>query len=531
MMKTRILSFILVLALLLSCLPGVTPRVLAAGGFLSSGESSVAKLTPPEIRALLANNPTTTPSDVFEQAPSCSAPYAPGKLTSAARNQVVNRLNALRQIAGLPGVACDETLCEEAQYGAVLLGASEFSHQPSKPADMSQDFYEKGYAATSSSNIYAGLALGSTPDGFMADSDSSNISRVGHRRWQLNPRMGKVGFGYAYAPESAYRFYTAEKVFDRSRTPGDYDMIAWPASGWFPADWMSGWNDTAWSVSLNPNKYTIPAANQLKVTMTRSEDGKTWTFSQAACAGNSFSGSQFYVSQNSNSYIGEGDCIIFRPENGMQYRGTYTVRISGLRDSSGNSAEIAYQVRFFDLEPEKFSDVSASAWYAEAVGWAVDCGVTSGTGGGKFSPKNTCTRAQVVTFLWNAAGKPEPSSANNPFSDVKSGKYYTKAVLWAVEKGITKGLSDTKFGVNEACTRGQVVTFLWRFAGEPAPKTSQSPFTDLKPGASYYKAALWAVEQGITKGTTASTFNPARACDRATIVTFLFRFLGWGAGS
>ena len=525
-MKTRILSLLLILALLLSALPGGASAAVAArqNGLLRSGEAAQTKLTPPEIRELLNQNPSTTPSAVFDKEPSFSAPYAIGKVKTAVLQRTVNRLNALRALAGLPGVSLDSTLSEQAQYGAVLLASSNFSHYPDKPADMDDSFYEKGCAATSTSNIYAGRLLCSTPDGFMADSDSSNIARVGHRRWQLNPRMGKIGFGYAVNNNSAYGRYTDEKVFDMSRTPGDYDMIAWPASGWFPADLVNG--NVAWSVSVNPRKYTVGSAGQIQVTMTRSEDGKTWTFSEAVCGGNEYSGTHFHLNTSGQ---GEGDCIIFRPESGTAYKGTYTVRITGLTDkSSGKAAEIRYQVRFFDLEPGTFTDVSDTAWYAEAVSWAVDCCITSGTGGGKFSPKQACTREQVVTFLWNAAGKPEPASTQNPFSDVKTGKYYTKAVLWAVEQGITKGVSETKFGVGSPCTRGQVVTFLWRYAGEPKPAGTTSSFTDLKPGASYYQAALWAVEQGITKGTSQTTFSPETTCDRATIVTFLYRFLGWG---
>ena len=111
----------------------------------------------------------------------------------------------------------------------------------------------------------------------------------------------------------------------------------------------------------------------------------------------------------------------------------------------------------------------------------------------------------------------------HPFTDVKPGAYYEKAVLWALEAGITQGTSDTTFGTNKGCTRGQVVTFLWRAEGCPEPQSAENPFTDLKPDASYYTAVLWAVEQGITNGATPTTFNPGKTCTRGQIVTFLFR--------
>ena len=172
-----------------------------------------------------------------------------------------------------------------------------------------------------------------------------------------------------------------------------------------------------------------------------------------------------------------------------------------------------------------FVDVKKGAFYYDPVQWAVSQNpqITNGTDATHFSPDATCTRAQVVTFLWRAAGEPEPSVSKNPFADVKAGAYYYKAVLWAVEKGITKGTSETAFSPDLGCTRGQVVTFLHRFENSPAPGNSKNPFTDTKKGAFYYDAVLWAVEKGITKGTSATTFSPDQTCTRAQIVTFLYR--------
>ena len=172
---------------------------------------------------------------------------------------------------------------------------------------------------------------------------------------------------------------------------------------------------------------------------------------------------------------------------------------------------------------EIFTDVPADAYYEPAVTWAVRNGVTSGTSATTFSPEDGCTRGQVVTFLWRAAGSPEPSSSKNPFSDVKDGEYYYKAVLWAVEKGITKGTSATKFSPDETCTRGQIVTFLYRSEGSPAPTSSANPFGDVKDGDYFKDAVLWAVSKGITKGTDATHFSPSDTCTRGQVVTFLYR--------
>ena len=161
-------------------------------------------------------------------------------------------------------------------------------------------------------------------------------------------------------------------------------------------------------------------------------------------------------------------------------------------------------------------------WAHDAIDWAVVHGVTSGTSPTKFSPNAGCTRAQVVTFLWRAAGCPAPTGEENPFTDV-SGGYYYDAVLWAVEEGITSGTSATKFSPNATCTRGQIVTFLWRSEHMPEPAAAANPFTDVKPGAYYEKAVLWAAETGVTAGTTATTFAPDATCTRAQVVTFLYR--------
>ena len=169
-----------------------------------------------------------------------------------------------------------------------------------------------------------------------------------------------------------------------------------------------------------------------------------------------------------------------------------------------------------------FADVSASAYYADAVAWAVEKGVTNGTGAAAFSPNTVCTRAQMVTFLWRAAGSPAPKSAVNPFTDVKDNAYYHDAVLWAVEQGITNGTTETTFSPDKTVTRAQTVTFLWRQAGAPAA-SGVNPFTDVAANAYYAGATTWAVEQGITNGTTATTFAPALGCTRAQIVTMLYR--------
>ena len=171
-----------------------------------------------------------------------------------------------------------------------------------------------------------------------------------------------------------------------------------------------------------------------------------------------------------------------------------------------------------------FVDVPEGSYYEEAVNWAVEKGITTGTDATHFSPNGICTRAQAVTFLWRAAGSPAAKSAVMPFTDVKAGSYYYDAVLWAVENGITKGTSDTMFTPDATCSRAQIVTFLWRSQKSPAAGTA-NPFTDVKASAYYADAVLWAVKEDVTKGTTNTTFSPDANCTRAQIVTFIWRAL------
>ena len=170
-----------------------------------------------------------------------------------------------------------------------------------------------------------------------------------------------------------------------------------------------------------------------------------------------------------------------------------------------------------------FIDVKSSDYFFEPVLWASYKGVTSGITEERFGPGESCTRGQVVTFLWRAAGQPEPKSDNNPFQDVKKSAFYYKAVLWAVENGITSGTSATSFSPNSPCTRGQVVTFLHRAAGQPEPENGTNSFSDVKSSGFYYDAVLWAVENGITTGTGNGKFSPSQTCTRGQVVTFLYR--------
>ena len=169
-----------------------------------------------------------------------------------------------------------------------------------------------------------------------------------------------------------------------------------------------------------------------------------------------------------------------------------------------------------------FIDVAPGAWFADAVEWAVSNGITNGIDSEHFGPEEVCTRGQALTFLWRAMGKPQGVFEYTPFDDVPPGAYYADAVAWAYSEGIAAGIDDRHFAPDDPCTRGQIVTFMWRTAGKPKA-TISNPFVDV-PGDSYYlDPILWAVQEGITMGIDSEHFAPNDSCSRAQMVTFLHR--------
>lgn len=223
------------------------------------------------------------------------------------------------------------------------------------------------------------------------------------------------------------------------------------------------------------------------------------------------------------------------PATGTEYKETWSgnfswnLNSSGLTDPDGyadmSAAEILADL-FGDAETQPsqkgFNDVKSGDYFHDAVNWAVEKGITTGTSATTFSPNASCTRAQIVTFLWRASGSPEPKTASNPFTDVAANAYYCKAVLWAVENGITTGTSATTFSPDAPCTRAQGVTFLWRANGSKAASAAAS-FTDVASDAYYAPAVAWAAEQNVTGGVGNGLFSPNTTCTRAQNVSMLYR--------
>ncbi len=221
------------------------------------------------------------------------------------------------------------------------------------------------------------------------------------------------------------------------------------------------------------------------------------------------------------------------PDTGYDYDDRFDVVVM---DSGGNripclgnlfmmpESDVTVKVNFSRMDDatdgNPFTDVNDGDYFKDAVLWAVENGVTSGTGKTTFSPDGVCTRAQAVTFLWRANGSPMVTGSS-PFVDVKSDDYYQQAVQWAVQQGITKGTSETTFSPEEYCSRAHIVTFLHRATGSPT--ASGALFSDVSAADYFADAVRWAVSKGITQGTTATTFSPNADCTRAQIVTFIYR--------
>ena len=266
---------------------------------------------------------------------------------------------------------------------------------------------------------------------------------------------------------------------------------------------------TSGSSSSGTTRYTVSVEDTdngtVKVSPTRASKGSTVTITVTPDEG--YELDKLVVTDKNSDTVkltdkGDGKYTFTMPRSAVTVEATF--------------AEIG-------TEPETpvFTDVPTSAYYYDAVLWAVENGVTEGTSATTFSPDMSCTRAQMVTFLWRAAGSPEPVTTTNPFTDVNSGVYYYDAVLWAVEQGITSGTSATTFAPDATCTRAQTVTFLYRAAGSPA--VSGGSFADVSADAYYADAVAWAVSEGVTVGTSDTTFSPDMNCTRAQIVTFMYR--------
>ena len=304
-------------------------------------------------------------------------------------------------------------------------------------------------------------------------------------------------------------------------------LTATPKSGYT----FKQWQVITGGVTIKDNKFTMPDENvEIKAIFAKNATPPPATTEYSVKV--STDGNGTAMADKTSAAAGTVVTLTATPKSGYHFKqwqvvtGGVTIKDNKFTMPAGNVEVKAIFEKNATPPPaptvNPFVDVPSGVYYEEAVLWAVDKGITKGTDTTHFSPNGICTRAQAVTFLWRAAGSPAAKSGAMPFTDVKAGSYYETAVLWAVENGITKGTTATTFSPEQNCSRAQIVTFLWRSEKSPAAGTV-NPFTDVKASAYYADAVLWAVKEDVTKGTTATTFSPNDNCTRAQIVTFLYR--------
>ena len=289
-----------------------------------------------------------------------------------------------------------------------------------------------------------------------------------------------------------------------------------------PADpTKSGYTFAGWTPEIPA---TMPAENLTVTAHWRYNGGGGSSYSYYTIKATAGTGGSISPSGNVSVREGRDQTFTITPDKGYAVA---NVKIDGrsigaVKSYTFENVKRAHTIEVSFTRANEFIDVPADSYYYDAVLWAVENGITTGASASRFDPNGICTRAQAVTFLWRIAGSPAPRLRTMPFTDVPAGSYYYDAVLWAVENGITEGTSDTTFSPNMTCTRAQIVAFLWRSEKSPAAG-SRNPFADVKSTAYYADAVLWAVKEDITKGSTNTTFSPDADCTRAQIVTFLWR--------
>ena len=304
-------------------------------------------------------------------------------------------------------------------------------------------------------------------------------------------------------------------------------LSATPKSGYH----FKQWQVDKGGVTIEDNKFTMPAGNvEIKAIFEKNATPPPATTEYSVTV--STDGNGTAMADKTSAAAGTVVTLTATPKSGYHFKqwqvvsGNVTIKDNKFTMPAGNVEVKAIFEKDATPPPaptvNPFVDVPAGSFYYDAVLWAVEKGVTTGTSATTFEPDGSCTRAQAVTFLWRVAGCPAPKSTAMPFTDVKAGSFYYDAVLWAVENGITKGTSETTFEPEGICTRAQIVTLIWRAQKSPAAGTD-NPFNDVKAGSFYETAVLWAVKAGVTKGTSAVTFEPEGICTRAQIVTLIWR--------
>ena len=468
-------------------------------------------------------------SDSYEITPNPTGGVA-GKLSASTLQGALNALNCVRYTAGIPEVSLNETYTDLCQHAADLNYLNqEMSHSPARPAGVSDDFYEKGYKGASESNIAYGFSkmgsriiwtqpvINAVLDGWIADTDSSNVAYLGHRRWCLDPIMKETGFGSDQGYSAMYSFDS----YSREDEDNPYQYILWPAKV-TPISLFK--QPSAWSICLNDDVYDI--WNSTNVTVTMKTKGKTITLDESDTR---YPGEFFKLSGKS---YGQMACISFYPNLTFSAGDTAEVSVTGLKDVEGYDAPINYTVRFVEMEDIPFKDVKSRDWFYPYVKYAYDNELMSGIGATTFAPMKTVSRAMVVQVLYAASGKNPIDTDSSVFTDLTE-NWYREAVLWADANGIAHGKGNGIFDPNGNVTRQELAVMLYQFAKFENKDTEESAdlssFTDADSVADWAEPALkWANAEGLMKGRGSKNGNliapkdPATRAEYATMMKAIF---------
>ncbi|BBH23949.1 hypothetical protein Back11_52940 [Paenibacillus baekrokdamisoli] len=476
--------------------------------------------------------------NIYEEQPSLQAPYKAGKLKKEYILDGIKAVNFIRYLAGLPDdVKPDWSLELQEQTGALVNAVNQkLTHTPSKPADMDEAQYKLGYAGTSSSNLYAGdPTLYSNVLGYMSDSDTSNIDRVGHRRWIINPTMKQTMFGFVYSKtENDYMYpYAALHAFNRERPKDEvsYSYVSWPAAGYFPSEVFAP--QDAWSVSLNPDKYDKTRVEEIHVTLTRVSDNKSWSFDKT---NTDKKGRYFNVETGG---YGIPFCIIFRPDalEAINSNDQFRVDVSGIYDKGGRTTSIQFETNFFQLiQPVQFRAQSLLLKKGEQIQLQTvqPSSVLSSNIDGKLYSDHPEVASINITGQVTAlkAGTTEIRYKNyfqeeqrvsievvNSNSSEKVSEWAMEAYTKAKGNGIIGNYLDRNYQkpINRLDFAQAAVDLCENILGKPL-EGMDSPFKDID-DISVGKA----VKNGLIQGTSTAAFSPWETLTRQEAASLLIR--------
>ncbi|PWV97350.1 Ig-like protein group 2 [Paenibacillus cellulosilyticus] len=472
---------------------------------------------------------------IYEVAPSLKPPYAAGTLKSKYIEDGINAANFVRYLAGLPDDLTPDWSLQQQQQTAALVNAinNQLSHYPTQPANMEQSMFELGSEGTSSSNLYMGSpTFYDNVLGYMSDSDSSNIERVGHRRWVLNPSMTKTMFGMVFSHDANWNApYASMYAFnmDRSESDVSYDYVAWPSAGYFPSEVFAPYD--AWSVSLNPKRFDNERTSEIQVQLTRARDGKQWTFTSAD---RDKSGRFFNVETSGR---GIPFAVIFRPDNlgTILPEDTFNVTISGIYRTSGQADTVSFQTNFFNLLPDLATAQNAIHLNkGETVKLRMNEGAQ--TSGNVFVSSDPSVVTIDSQGRVTGVGEGEAYISIDDYLGNQSelyvavGKSTERVSSWALD-GYTKAKGNGLIGLyndhsyQQPITRSSftdlAVQMLENIQGSSLANNvnlDDSPFTDV-----YNYSVIWAAQNGIIQGTSSTTFSPNAPITREQAATLLLK--------